>query len=220
MRTSSGRALLALLVCAGPASAEDLLVRFEAGVRVGVGFPVGNIAGATQSAAAARLGDWVAWSVPIQIDAGARIGPVFVGAFGGYAFGNAGSALENASTRSAGDARLGFEVLWHFAPEGKVDPWAGLGVGYEWLTLNGTSGTTSASVTVRGFEFVSAQAGIDFPLGRAFRIGPFVQATLGQYASGSGQLTTPRGTVPGDGDIQSKELHSWIGVGLRFALLL
>ena len=220
MRIAFGRALLALLVCVGPASAEELAVRFEAGVRVGIGLPVGNIAGATQTAAAASLGDWVSWTAPIQIDAGARIGPVFVGGFGSYAFGKGGSALENANTRSAGDARVGFEVLWHFAPDGKLDPWAGLGVGYEWLTLNATVGTASASVTVRGFEFVNAQAGIDFPLGHPFRIGPFVQATLSQYTSGSGELTTPKGTVPGDGDIQSKALHSWISVGLRFALVL
>jgi hypothetical protein len=220
MSTSSRRALLALLVCATPASAEELVVHFEAGVRIGFGFPVGDLSGSTQSTQGSSVGNWVAWTVPIQIDAGARIGPVFVGGFGSYAFGKAGSALENASTRSAGDVRVGFEVLWHFAPEGKVDPWAGLGVGYEWLTLNATVGTLGASVTVRGFEFVNAQAGIDFPLGRTFRIGPCLQLTLAQYSSASGELTTPRATFPGSGDIQAKTLHSWINVGLRFALLL
>jgi hypothetical protein len=207
----------ALAVCLGvaPAGGEELRTSFEAGVRVGLAFPLGDIA---QDAA---LVDSIAWSVPLQIDAGARIGPAFVGGYFSYAFGKAGSKLDGLASKSASDVRVGFEVLWHFAPGASVDPWAGLGIGYEWLNFSAPVGTSTVSVSVRGFEFVNAQAGLDFTLGSLFRIGPYVLANLGQYATGSGDITgASGGTVSGTSDIQNKRLHSWLSMGLRVALVL
>ena len=206
---------LGICLAIAPAGADELRTSFEAGVRVGLAFPVGDIA---QDSA---LVDSIAWSVPLQIDAGARIGPAFVGGYFSYAFGKAGNKLDNLSSKSASDVRVGFEVLWHFAPGATVDPWAGLGIGYEWLNFSAPVGTSTVSVSVRGFEFVNAQAGLDFTLGSLFRIGPYLTASLGQYATGSGDITgTTGGTVSGTSDIQNKRLHSWISIGLRVALVL
>lgn len=221
MRIGLAGALL-LSLASGPASAEELNVRFEAGVRAGIGIPVGNMVGSTTTApGGTSLADLVAWTVPLQLDLGARIGPVFVGGYGAYAFGKAGSLLENASSRSASDLRIGFEVLWHLAPDRKVDPWLGVGVGYEWLNLSaglGSLGTVNA--TFRGFEWVTVQLGIDFMLGRTFRLGPFLQSSVAQYDSGSADFIFSRGTQTGSGDVQSKAVHAWIDLGLRFAFLL
>jgi hypothetical protein len=211
----SRAAALAVCLAVAPASADELRTSFEAGFRTGLAFPLGDIA---QDAA---LVDSIAWSVPLQIDAGARIGPAFVGGYFSYAFGKAGSKLDNLASKSASDLRVGFEVLWHFAPGAAVDPWAGLGIGYEWLNFSAPVGTSTVSVSVRGFEFVNAQAGLDFTLGSLFRIGPCVLASLGQYATGSGDITgTTGGTVSGTSDIQNKRIHAWLSVGLRMALVL
>jgi len=102
-----------------------------------------------------------------------------------------------------------------------VDPWVGLGVGYEWLNLSigGTGGAITGSA--RGFEWVNLQLGIDFSLGQNFRLGPFVRSRVAQYDTGSlGLINTQGGSASGTGDIQSKAVHTWIDVGLRFSFLL
>ena len=141
----AGAASLALILVTASARAEEQLpVRFEAGARVGIGLPIGKAAGASQnSPQGTSLGDLVAWTVPLQLDVGARIGPVFVGGRASYAFGKTGSSFDAASSRSASDVRVGFEVLWHFAADHQVDPWAGIGVGYEWLNLSASASNGS-----------------------------------------------------------------------------
>ncbi len=224
MRTGLGGApLLAVCLAAGPVTAEELPTRFEAGVRAGVGIPIGNASGETTRApSGTSLADLVAWTAPLQLDIGARLGPAFVGAYVSYAFGKAGTLLDQGAARSASDVRLGFEVLWHLAPDRPIDPWVGLGVGYEWLNLSvtGSDGTVVYGSS-RGFEWTNLQLGIDFTLGRNFRLGPFVLATVAQYDTGSlGAINPQGGQVSGTGDIQSKAVHVWIDVGLRFAVLL
>jgi len=222
MRTGLAGALLLMPLLAAPAGAEELPTRFEAAVRAGVGIPIGNAVGeTTRSPSGLSLADLVAWSVPLELELGARIGPAFVGGYVSYAFAKTGSALEVGTGRSASNVRVGFEMLWHLAPDRPVDPWVGLGVGYEWLNLSisGTGGTAYGSV--RGFEWVNLQLGIDFMLGRNFRVGPFVQSRVAQYDSGSLGLINSQGTdVSGTSDILSKSVHVWIDVGLRFSFLL
>ncbi|MGZ6070764.1 MAG: autotransporter outer membrane beta-barrel domain-containing protein [Myxococcaceae bacterium] len=225
MRIGIAGPLLALWLTATSASAEEppLPVHFEAGLRAGLGLPVGNAVGPrTDAPGGTPLSNLVAWSLPLQLDAGARVGPVFVGGYLSWAYGKPGSAFDGASARSASDVRFGFEVLWHFAPDRAVDPWAGLGVGYEWLNLNvtGPSGT-AVSASFRGFEWVNVQLGVDFMLGRNWRLGPFVQARVGQYDTGSLGVVTPQGAEPsGTSDLPSKSAHAWIDVGVRLGFLL
>ena len=220
----AGAASLALTLATASARAEEQLpVRFEAGVRVGMALPIGNATGPSQnSPQGTSLADLVAWTVPLQLDIGARIGPVFVGGRAAYAFGKTGSSFDGASSRSASNVRAGFEVLWHFAADQKVDPWAGIGVGYEWLNLSAAVNNGSVVyATLRGFEWVSVQLGIDFALGRTFRIGPYLETNVAQYDSASGGIINVQGgQIGGSTDVQSKSAHAWIGFGLRFAVLL
>jgi hypothetical protein len=205
------------LVCLGAASAgaEELRTSFEAGIRAGLAFPLGDI---QQDQA---LVDYIAWSVPLQIEAGARIGPAFVGGYFSYAFGKAGSKLDGLASKSSSDVRMGFEVLWHFAPAAAVDPWLGVGIGYEWVNVSFPVGTSTVSGSARGFEFIDWQAGLDFKLGSLFRLGPYVMGTLGQYSTGSVEATGPGGgTTGGTSDIANKKFHGWLSVGLRMALVL
>ena len=219
----AGAPLLALCLAATPVTAEELPTRFEAAVRAAAGFPIGSATGETTlKPNGTPLADLMSWSVPLELELGARIGPAFVGGYVSYAFAKAGSALEAGTSRSASNVRFGFEVLWHLSPEHAVDPWVGLGVGYEWLNLSiGGAGGGAITGSVRGFEWVNLQLGIDFTLGRNFRLGPFVRSRVGQYDTGSlGVLNTQGGGASTTGDIQSKAVHTWIDVGLRFAFLL
>lgn len=217
-----GAPLLALCLVASPGAAEELPTRFEAAVRGGVGIPIGNATGETsRTPSGTHLADLVSWTVPFELELGARIGPAFVGGYVSYAFGKAGSALDTGTGRSANNVRFGFEVLWHLGPDRPVDPWLGLGVGYEWLNLSVTTPDGTITGTVRGFEWANLQLGIDFVLGRSFRLGPFVRSRIGQYDTGSLGVINPQGgEATGSGDIQSKTIHTWIDVGLRFSFLL
>lgn len=219
----AGPVLVLCLVATSARAEEQLPAHFEAGLRAGLGLPIGNAVGPrTGAPTGTSLSDLVAWAVPLQLDAGARVGPVFVGLYLSYAFGKPGSAFDSASTRSANDVRVGFEALWHFAPEGKVDPWVGLGVGYEWLNLS-VSGPSGGAVNAsfRGFEWVNVQVGVDFRLGRYFRLGPFLQARVGQYDSGSIGIVNVQGAeASGSGDLPSKAAHAWIDLGVRLGFLL
>jgi len=200
----AGAPLLALSLVAAPARSEEQLpVHFEAGVRAGLALPIGNAAGASGSnPAGTSLADLVAWTVPLQLDVGARIGPVFVGGRASYAFGKTGSSFEGASARSASDVRAGFEVLWHFAADQNVDPWVGIGVGYEWLNLS-VSGTNGSVIYA------------------TLRLGPYLETSVAQYDSASGGIINVQGgEIGGSTDVQAKAVHAWIGFGLRFAVLL
>ena len=223
MRIGIAGPLAALWLIATSARAEELPAHFEAGLRAALGLPIGNAIGPRADApTGTSLSDLVAWAVPLQLDAGARVGPVFVGVYLSYAFGKPGSAFDTANGRSANDVRVGFEVLWHFAPDRAVDPWAGLGVGYEWLNLSVTApGGGSVSASFRGFEWVNVQVGVDFRLGQNFRLGPFLQTRVGQYDSGSIGIVNAQGAeATGSADLPSKAAHAWIDIGVRLGFLL
>jgi len=103
---------------------------------------------------------------------------------------------------SGSELRYGANVHYHFRPNRKVDPWVGLGMGYEvapWQVTHSRAGYEDYSGDFSGFEFANLQLGPDYRdelpwLG----IGPFVAITLAQASSDS-----------------SNRLHSWLIVGAR-----
>jgi hypothetical protein len=116
---------------------------------------------------------------------------------------------------------VGFEALWHFAPDGAVDPWAGLGGLRVVEPQRQRAQWGSVSATFRGFEWVNVQLGLDFRLGRYFRLGPFLQARVGQYDSGSLGIVNGQGVeASASADLPSKAAHAWIDVGVRLGFLL
>jgi hypothetical protein len=88
-----------------------------------------------------------------------------------------------------------------------VDPWVGLGIGYESVSIDFGGPDVKAS----GMEWLVAQAGIDFHPTPGFGIGPYASFSLGQYTDIDSEIP---GWIP-DGQIQDKTFHEWITVGLR-----
>jgi len=88
MRVGLSGATLMLCLVASPGSAEELPTRFEAAVRTAVGIPIGNATGeTTRTPGGTPLADLVSWTVPLELELGARIGPAFVGGYVSYASG-------------------------------------------------------------------------------------------------------------------------------------
>jgi hypothetical protein len=214
---------LALLGTASPASAGG----FELGARLGYGIPRGRIDGD------ARLSRRVSGMVPLQLDLGYRGSPAF--SIGGYVMYGVGFVSEYVSrgchgyddrpgfrgSCTAHDVRLGVQVQYHFLPKKELDPWLGAGLGYEWLTrateqsFDGVG--TETSITVKGFELINLQGGLDFKVAPGLALGPFLFFSIGRYTSLSGSCSgntcddfTPRGDDPGD-----DATHYWLLLGVR-----
>src|SRR5207237_6458268 len=115
------------------------------------------------------------------------------------------------SSCSGHDFRLGLDVHVHAAPAGAIDPWFGIGVGYEWLSISESSGAVSQDSTLRGFEFARAELGADFAVSPGFKLGPFASFSLGKYSDGS----TSGILGSASGGLGDTKIHEWLLFGLR-----
>ena len=177
------------------------------GARLGYMLPLGSL---QQDG---DLSKAVSGGVPIILDAGYRFTPnIYLGLYGQYAFTFvAGDACGSGASCSAHDIRFGINAHYHFQPKENVDPWVGIGIGYEWLTVSESSGNVSGDTSVSGFEFVNLQGGVDFKATPAFRVGPFVSLSFSEYGSASTSLAGSSTSS----DIQNKALHEWFTFGVR-----
>lgn len=179
--------------------------KFELDVRVGLSLPLGTAASNPLVLnTAMNLVDYASFTIPIGLDVGVRIGGVvFVGGY--FQYGLAGSPSQSYCTVqgcSSTTVRVGGEVLIHPLGNAPVDPWFGVGSGFEWLSVSDTPG-----VTLSGFEFFNLQLGIDFALGSVVRLGPYASFSMGEYTSTSTSVS-PGSTT-----------HEWLTFGARFVIL-
>lgn len=154
--------------------------------------------------------DGVKSQIPIQLDAMYKLSPAFaLGVYLSYGFAQLNSDITSGCDAagidcSASDTRLGVQATYAFT---KVSPtfvpWAGAGIGIEWLTLKGSAGGISASADTTGFEFLNLQAGADYKVSEQFSVGPYLLFSIAQYSSVEGN------------DIQNKAVHEWLNFGVR-----
>ncbi|MEI9936524.1 MAG: hypothetical protein WDO69_04795 [Pseudomonadota bacterium] len=175
--------------------------KIRLGLRLGYGLPLGSVADGS------KMSDGLSGQIPIWIDAGYMVTPnVLVGLYGQYGF----ALTKNCPTGddcSAHDIRFGIQAQYHLMPAESVDPWLGLGFGYEILGVSQTTQGFTVSGDVKGFEFVNLQGGADFKVADAVAVGPFVSFSLGQYSTAS------QGDV--SADIQNTALHEWLTLGVK-----
>jgi hypothetical protein len=206
-----GNILGAAIALAAPFSARAVEPGLEIALRTGFALPFGNVAGDTSSA----LSDLFSGFVPLGAELGWRSSPnLFTGMSGSYALG----VTKNCpSTSCSGhDAAIGIEIRYHALPDERIDPWFGIGAGYEWLSTSQTVRGTTAIANVEGVEFVHAEAGADVATPGNVRVGPFIRFSLGQYRraeSGSGGTTI-------SGEITPKALHQFLTLGVRMGFVL
>jgi outer membrane protein W len=194
----------------------------ELGLRTGYALPLGQSTGGGQNGST-DLSKSISGKVPLWIDAGYKINPnIYVGAFFEYGFGilasNAsfGGATcgQNGVSCSANDIIFGVDALYHISPAGPLDPFVGLGIGYETLGFNASEGGQSGSVSLSGFQFVNLQAGADYKVTPDLGIGPFVAFSLGQFSGCSfGGAVNAAGSC----SIPQQAMHEWLTFGIRGA---
>jgi opacity protein-like surface antigen len=181
---------------------------FSLGLRAGYGVPFGKASGDASS----DLSDAVSGIIPLQVDAGYFLtSNLYLGGSFQYALGLLAEDCGEDVSCSASVMRFGVNLAYHTAPFAKVDPWVGLGVGYERFSLSAGSGDITLDTTASGFEFAALQAGVDFKLNEHFAVGPFATFTVGQYSSAS----VSDGEDSLSADIDEKALHFWLMGGIK-----
>jgi hypothetical protein len=180
------------------------------GLSVGYGIPMGSVSGSQP------MSDLYSGAMPLQLDVGWRFTPnLYLGAFFQYSFAFISSKQEAACTLngwtgcSGGVMQFGADFVYTILPYATFAPYVGLGLGWEIASLNYTSASQSVSESVSGFQFARIILGGDFRVGSAFRVGPFVNFSLGQFSS----LSSPNSTA--NGTISNKAIHSWLQFGIK-----
>lgn len=206
---------------------------FEGGLRLGLGLPLGK-AGQGSDGVERNLSDLTEWRAPFWVDVAYRVSQgASYGVYAQFGVGKTGDGCQGKCDWS--DIRLGAQGQWRLNPDGSVDPWLGLGLGYEWLsyqtltlldvgivdeeTGNQTLIANRTTELIGGPELM-LQAGLEFRVEDSLVIGPFVTASLGQYLGDSYKCDAPvdlaegLASCPGGSGVEGSGFHSWIGLGL------
>jgi outer membrane protein W len=201
--------------------------RFVVGARLGYAVAMGKAVDETDG----ELSKGISGHIPIWLDLGYLVTPnIMVGLYGQYGIGFVGSGLSDELCDpynldcSARVIRFGIQGQYHLSPAEKLDPWFGVGFGYELATMSvsgSVMGTSiDSSATYKGFEFLNLQGGADFKVSPAIGIGPFLSFSLGQYGSASTSGNAGGQSMSDSGDIDNTAIHEWFTFGVRGAFTL
>jgi hypothetical protein len=172
---------------------------FGFGVRAAYSTPLGGLTN-TQD-----MHDVVHFQIPIWVELGYHITKsIYAGAYGQWApnLFSWDVCLEGQSC-SSNTERLGVEVRYGAAPDAAINPWVGLGFGYEWFHTTVTGNDRS----FKGFEMLVPEIGVDYNVGKV-SAGFFASYSLfGKYTSfTSGGVSN---------DLPDSRTHSWFQAGIR-----
>jgi hypothetical protein len=213
LRITLAAGVAAALACTSLSARADEERGLSAGVRVGYGAPIGN------AYTGKSLGDLQGGANPWWFDLGYRFNPHFyLGAF--YQFAMTYPPNHTCGTSPSGVAqscdgnyqKFGIDAMYHILPKSLVDPWVGLGIGYEITRINYESNPgNETNYVARGWQYVDIQAGLDLLLSKRIPFGPFVDLSFSQYAyahTGDQNGNTTDVFIP-------STVHEWLTVGLR-----
>jgi outer membrane protein W len=210
-RLTTTLALLAaiLLAAPGPAAAQG---RFRVGLRGGYGWATGDYV------VGHSMDELVSSEIPVTLELGYQLWDhLTLGAYGQYVFGTVASAQASdcatvASECSIVGYRTGLQVLVDLWPTGTVDPWLGVGIGYEWLAYEQDYGYAISKLTFRGWNWIVLQAGADVRVTPWLAVGPYV-------SYGTGVFSTEVEDIPpaGTNEITFADTseHGWLEAGVR-----
>jgi hypothetical protein len=217
LRITIAAGAFAALACTSISARADEDHGLTLGVRTGAAFALGNAQSGVSLSDFAGAAQWPFW-----FDAGWRIDPNwFVGAW--YSFGLTFPPNHACGTSGAGgvaqscdgnDQRFGIEGAYHIRPKELVDPWVGLGIGYDVVRQNqGAAATAGETATIlHGMQYFDLQLGADLKFNKSIPFGPFLDFSLGSYSSGSFKDVNGNSTsIPGFGS----GTHEWLTLGVR-----
>ena len=184
---------------------------FQLGIRTGASFPMGQVVRDTD------LADVYGWQIPLFFDIGGKPNKhLFIGGYTGFALGGSSDGPQGCGTSATScasfSARIGAQIQYHIAPDERVNPWIGYGIGYQYLSLAVTRAGRDTTQSVDGWEYGRFMAGLDIRVTRGFGIGPYVDFTIGEY---SNQHARSDFGITQSGDINRSAAHFWLTIGPR-----
>jgi hypothetical protein len=203
--------------------------RLHFALRTGFGLPLGKYA-SVQSLASVRdddnaISDDTHGVIPIWFDAGYRLNEhLLLGAY--FMFGVVlpktapadnplGGGCPEGFDCFATGVRLGLQAQYSFAPEAVIDPWLGVGLGYEWVgtELEGEvfSIPFDASTRYSGPDLLQLQGGADYHTSSIFSLGPFASVSAMRYTSCSLTLAGEESRC----ELEEGGWHGWLVLGVR-----
>ncbi len=228
-------ALAWLALPGGVAAAEETPregPRLHLALRTGFGLPLGTYADVRTLGGVAdtdnQISDDTHGVIPLWLDIGYWLSSHLM--LGGYfvygvvlpktasATDPLGGGCPRGLDCSASGVRFGLQAQYAFAPHSFVNPWLGLGVGYEWI--NSQIGGElfgldfEASTSSSGLEFLHLQGGLDTRLAPSFALGPFAAISAMQYTSCHVELSGE----PAACELDDAGWHGWVVFGVRGAL--
>ena len=202
---AAGVAAAMALACM-PAQADEQS-GFALGVRTGYGIPIGAAASGTS------LGNLEGGMVPLWFDLGYRFSPsLYLGGF--FQYGITFPPVHNCPNASCNgnDLRGGIDIQYHLMPAQTVDPWVGLGVGYETARVfNDSAVAVETSQIYRGPQFFDLQLGADVRASKVVPFGPFLDFSLGRFSNESFK----NGNGDSSNTPMTSEMHEWLTLGVR-----
>ena len=219
---------------------------FEPGFRSGIDLPWGS-AGNGSGASTRSLSDLTAYRVPLWVELFYRTRDDFrLGVYGQVGLGAVGDSCEGDCSWS--QLRLGAQGEWELSRGKSTVTWLGVGLGYQWLAMNGLElfDTALAAAVDDGFEIPSdipddfsppqtlrrierlsgpellVHGGLDFTVEPGLGVGPYLAASVSTFLGNSRScpgLPSVVGELCTDVSDEGSRLHGWIGVGLRGSYL-
>lgn len=201
---------------------------FQWGLAVGFGLPLGKADGGASLFAdvadgsepfVTRNGSMSGISryhVPLALDLGYRVSPTWwLGLRPHLATGGSGDQCPTTASCHFVDARLSALLKYHINPHSPMDPWLGVGLGWEWLM---TTLTVAIPETVRAQQSLSgpllqALGGLAFDCGNNIHAGPFASGAIGRYVW-NGLVCSEQLGCPGSYFVRNGAFHAWLTVGV------
>jgi hypothetical protein len=174
---------------------------FSLSARLAYAVPMGSLAqGST-------LSDGLSGGIPIVIEGAYRFNRNFsAGIAAQYAYIMAKNCPTGASC-SATDYQFSLEGIYNARMGSTIDPWVGLAIGYEDLSLSQSGGGYSQSASVSGLGLATLQVGGNFLAAPQVEVGPFLSFSVGKYGSASAGGQSQ--------DIPMTAFHEWLQIGVR-----
>lgn len=191
----------------------------EVGARAGYALGFGSVY------AGERVDELYAGAVPLLFEALFRVQGAFgMGLYAGLSPSVRGPALDACDDCSLWNYRFGFQVTRHLNARGTVDPWFGVGIGYEATAVtrrfDADGVEYSADYTYSALPELMLQLGVDVG-GEVLAFGPFASASYGVYSAAStrvrcvGCVMDSRTEAESGIDDDLRRAHSWVTFGIR-----
>jgi len=192
----AGTAAALLVVTPQLARATDPIVSL--GARVGYGVPMGGLLGNGPGTSHIPLDDVFSGIIPMGLDLEYWVNRnVAIGAYSDF------GAVRIRNGGTAGDLQMGAMMHYHASPNETVDPWVGIGSGYEvlWSYFGGYPART------HGWQFLTLLVGADYAASQRFGFGPFASCSFGRFTYQNGEA--------GLGTIKTPVMHEWLVFGVH-----